>query len=1240
MPRSTSQATQTLTGSDRPALVEGVLTTKDRTRIAGFFPGLGSRAAYQNLGRSLLDSEVPEVTRIYQEAARALGFPGRPDLLLTAPENLPEGKMERQGYVGAAMLVHSLALDAYLRDRAEKNGTPVSFIAYTGESFGILTAAVASGSLSVFDGVKIAQAFTPLMLLAAGARSTDEVFARNITCYLPDSVRSTPLIPEPSHVIAVKALDAHALATALDALRAAYPLTDVEVHKTYAPTQANIYVRSGVKDEFDRFVTAFPHVTTESLKDPTVFLAHSARMRPARQALEQFLALNQVRFAEPRVPVVSNHSRSLLTTAADVRQGVLAMTDQVMASQDTCDVLNGLDVDTIVELGPGNKSVQLLRDNNVAAPVMACTGRADTERFLRAVSVLDGLMAQLEKLHAMEERPEHGPLLENGHYDSLRGLFRLAAESDFCDEYFSHVLGRVITAEMLCPDREGSPAFYRFLEVFQHTRNHRRLIAADRGELVTRARLKKRITGDDPALLGKAYVELKVIDHAGDAETRTSDTDRPEVVVVHFDGLTGLDEERLARRTHALLESDPEALQRYQQMLEDLRADDASGVDHRVVYPYLLFHTLTRHRPVLFAQSDHYLEGGDTAGWLTALAVSGAVSLADVMALRMAGRRDEAVERFLDRITGAELPVVSPEGVPIQSRKDLLDATGAVLRGAALSTEVRRIHLNGNCQIISLGTDLDAAAVDAGPYDTHVVHVTDPAQARRKRLNPALDAFEYACVLALTHENERVLENAQSRRLLPSTVCAYVGIDESIVSFGKGGSESMTIFVRKEGEEHVTVRKILSEALTTARWDPDGAGVMLPPFVKAKRQAEYLQALPDSVRGYFPEVYTVLERDAPVPPHLRRGGRTVDKEVIYEMSYVAGEEVSRFVEKQAPPPAVVARLYELIVRVLNEDVHSVARVPAPGETLDVSYFRKIEDRLELCRRTAPRTFDARLLDTERIVINGVSYLNHAALLKRFRESPAFLAVLEPAFHSLVMGDTNTENIKVTDVEPLLHAQRVIESGAPREEVTAALEAITPASLGIKFLDPRAIGFKTEGRDVRDDPMYDNKPWHNSIGHYDEIHCEQFTMTVDTGAGRTPSVDIAFLEGNPYQRAYRVRDVVALGGTVDAEEPEGMEDHFASVMTAALRLDDPDSAYLRDDPYWLIRFVFTMGQHFTAMPPFHFQKELDGTVMDTYQTQRRPVAIYCEGIKWLNWALQMLEGSRREFLGLQVPRVPR
>ncbi|NUT92459.1 MAG: ACP S-malonyltransferase, partial [Saccharothrix sp.] len=143
----------------------------------------------------------------------------------------------------------------------------------------------------------------------------------------------------------------------------------------------------------------------------------------------------------------------------------------------------------------------------------------------------------------------------------------------------------------------------------------------------------------------------------------------------------------------------------------------------------------------------------------------------------------------------------------------------------------------------------------------------------------------------------------------------------------------------------------------------------------------------------------------------------------------------------------------------------------------------------------------------------------------------------------------------------------------------------------------------------------------------------------SGPGRTPSVDIEFTEGNPYQRAYRVRDVAVAGGAVDPGAPSGMEDHFAPIMTEVYGLDDPGSPHLRDDPYWLIRFAFVMGTHFTAMPPFHFQSELGGTLIDNHQSQRRPVAIYCEGVKWLNWALEMLEGRRTEFLGLPVPPLP-
>ncbi|MEU5259618.1 ACP S-malonyltransferase [Amycolatopsis sp. NPDC021455] len=1163
-----------------------------RERVVGFFPGLGSRDAYRDLGSDLPDSGDPEVLEVYRQAARALGC--RPEDLLLVPENLPAGKLAQQAFLGAAFLTHSLALEAHLRSTAAKSGVPLGFLAYTGESFGIIASAVASGALSVGDGVKIARAFTPLTLVAAEGGVPDEPVAREVAAYLPDSLRGRPLVPEPFHVIALKGEPAD-LAAVLGDLGKAFPEADVEVHKRYSDRQANVYVRSGVKADFDAFLTRFSAIRAEELKKPTKFLAHSARMSGVREALGEFLDANGIVFREPRTPVVSNHGGGLLTTAEDVRDGVLAITDQVMASRDTVATLAGLRPGLVVELGLGDKSVRLLRDNAVAAPVTAYTGTADP--VLPVVELVDGLLAELAELRGSGDRLDHR------HLDTLRDLFRLASEDSFCAEYLHRTMRDVITGEMLGSRRDAAPAFYELLEVFQHTYRHRGDVDAAHGELVLRARLKKRITGEG---LGQVDTELRVLDRTGRVTDRSlATTGATEVVVVHFDRLSDHSQAAIARQL-------------------------------------ALFQALRHDRPALFRQNDCYLEGSDPVGWLAALAASGAAPVADVVAAGDLYREvgvgldlEAELDRVLSSLTEPELPVVSPAGVPLWSAKDIAAATRAVFFGDALDAGVRRIHLNGNCRILSLGSALDAAGVDAGPHRADIIGVSSVAEVRTEGLNPALDAFEDDCVLAMTVENERVVRYAQGRRVLSGTVNAYLGIGERVLGFGNGGSESMTIFLRKDGEDRTTVRKVLSEALTTVGWNPDGRGVMLPPFAKARKQAEYLRALPASVRRYFPEVHDVRERVIPVPPHARTDGTATGcAEVVYEMSYVPGEEVSRFVERNSPPPAVIARLYEEIFRVLNRTVHTVNRVPAPGETLDVSYFRKIEDRLALCRRTAPRTFTPELLDTEHIVIDGVTYLNSRALLARFRAHPEYLRILEPRFHSLVMGDTNTENIKVGNTVPLLHAQRLIETGAPREEIDAALAAITAESVGIRFLDPRAIGFKSDGADTRDDAMYDNKPWHNCLGHYDEIHYEQFTLRVRTGEGRTPRVDVGFVAGNPYQQSYRVRDVVAKGEAVDPAAPRGMEDYFASVM-AAVHRDDPESRQLKD-PYWIIRFVFLMGTHFAAMPPFHFQSELDGTLTDTYQAQRRPVAIYCEGIKWLNWALQMLTGERTEFLGVPVP----
>lgn len=243
----------------------------------------------------------------------------------------------------------------------------------------------------------------------------------------------------------------------------------------------------------------------------------------------------------------------------------------------------------------------------------------------------------------------------------------------------------------------------------------------------------------------------------------------------------------------------------------------------------------------------------------------------------------------------------------------------------------------------------------------------------------------------------------------------YINFGEKVVGFGLGGSESLTIFLNKPGEEQTTVRKILSERLITAHWECGGKDVMLAPHKKAKQQAYFLKNLPDHVRPFFPFVGEIVERSIAIDLNKEATNKFGDvyNELIYDMSFIEGDEVSEFVRKYQPSPAVVARLYVIIYQLLNKLIHNCrVRVPI-GPTLESSYFAKIENRLELSRKTSPNVFSSALLDSDHIYIDGIKYLNVRPLLNRFRLSPKYLKILEPTRHTLVVGDTNTENVKIT-----------------------------------------------------------------------------------------------------------------------------------------------------------------------------------------------------------------------------------
>ncbi|KAI1317571.1 hypothetical protein F5Y16DRAFT_392631 [Xylariaceae sp. FL0255] len=1221
----------------------------------GFFPGLGSRSAFRTLECDLSLSDAPDIRDAYTQGAAALGLEAK-QIVLT-PANLPEDRIERQAFLGAALLVHGIVLQRHLDSEAARAGTQIRFAAFTGESFGIITAAVAAGALSIADGTKLAYALAPFILVGAeGAQGLSPLQAR-IASVLAQSGVMQPLVAEPAHVVGLSGRP-DALQKALATLKDTYSAQDVELHKVYAEHQVNLYVRMGIRESFGLFMANFPELSLQELKEPTAFMAHAARMAPVREAFACMMDEEGINFHDAHTPLICNHKAAIVQGAADIREAVLAVIDRVMQSRWTAKGCEHVGANLVLELGQGDKSIRLLNDNGLTLPAMGYTGALhSTEALVEAARLLQAFgETARSNIQSTDLTPDALAL--------LRQMFQVPARYPEIAKFLRREFAKTIAANQIDRRHPLAPMSRRFIEVYQHSIAAAGDLDLDAGELALQVQAKKTVVGDSHTL-GRVNTEIKVLRADGTIVHRISNArwssealvfycsrleDRPAVELIHAGRRMSEHTPEIAtlyRASSAFLPFDlTDTLQMPSGMLQP-RAIAALQILHQLSMLTLL----RRERPAIFTSHDYYA-AGDLLGWCVALAATGALSARDAVALYATHlethleKMDVAdpVDTILDRLRESTAPIVAASGVPLITIKDIARETRALFSHAVFDARRHILRLNGDVQIVCLASSPAHETFDTTPFSSEVTLIATPADITRRGHNTALEALEHCCMSLLTGDNQRVLQFAQGRKILSSTVFSYIKLGEQVLGFGKGGSESMTVFVTRQTimpldtSKPIIVRKVLSEALIEVGWNPDGEGVMLPPFRKAKRQAEFLKALPDPARWYFPEVFEILEREIPVPPHQRQGmQRDSFKETIYEMSFVPGEEVSRYVERCSPPPAIVARIYEQIALVLARDVHSLYRAPAPGQTLETSYFHKIEARLALCRRTAPLTFGPNLLDTDHIVINGVQYRNVGTLLKAFREHPAYCEILEPRVHALVMGDTNTENIKINNLGPLQHAQILIESGAAQSEIDAALDAMTASSIDLRFLDPRAIGFASEGAETRDDPMYDNKPWHNSLGHYDEMHHERFELAVRTGPSQTPDIQITYEPNNPYARAYCVEDLTERGIDI-ASQPGGvgMEHYFAPVMRKLYDMDNPNSPRIAEDPHWLVRFVFMMGTHFMAMPPFHFQTEFGGALIDSLLVQRRPVAIFCEGIRWLNWALQMLEGTRHSFLGIEVP----
>jgi [acyl-carrier-protein] S-malonyltransferase len=286
-----------------------------QSTIAYVFPGQGSQ--YPGMGKDLADS-FPAARKVFEEVDEALGIP-----LSRLCFEGPAEDLQLTENTQPAILTASIAAIRAM----EASGFPTAaFVA--GHSLGEYSALVAAGSISLSDAAKTVrsrgrymQEAVPVGTGAMAAVMGAEIRAIERVC----AEASGNQICAPANI-----------------------------------NSANQVVIAGNAEAVDRAMALMKGIGAKRVIKLNVSAPfHCALMKPAQERLE--VDLQQLVFADPGVPVVTNVDALVRTSPSELRDALVRQVSAPVRWLESMELLIQQGVTTFVEVGPGKVLSGLMR---------------------------------------------------------------------------------------------------------------------------------------------------------------------------------------------------------------------------------------------------------------------------------------------------------------------------------------------------------------------------------------------------------------------------------------------------------------------------------------------------------------------------------------------------------------------------------------------------------------------------------------------------------------------------------------------------------------------------------------------------------------------------------------------------------------------------------------------------------------------------------------------------------------